>query len=330
MIERYEPLVSIVIPAYNASNYLGEAIKSALSQTYKRIEIIVVNDGSRDNGATEKIALSFEGKIRYFYKTNGGSSSALNCGIKNMSGEWFSWLSHDDLYYPSKIQEEIDFINNLLNRGVCKEDLPMHLFFAAANLIDSNGKIIHRESNNSLKSTARKINCENGAINLIAVPTQDGFHGCSCLIHRQAFNDVGLFDEKLRLLNDCDLWFRFYSSGYIPHFIPKVLVCGRVHKQQVSRQVGFSYHNSEQDMFWSRNYNWLLTNRPYDFKYIMMFCKTAYKKTRYEEGKAALKYATKIKPWRKVDCYLRSRIWYFYSIVRQLMKKAYLGIFQKA
>ena len=104
----YEPLVSIIIPAYNASNYLKEAIESALNQTYKNVEIIVVNDGSNDGGQTRAVAEEYKEKIAYYEKENGGSSSALNYGIKKMNGEWFSWLSHDDVYYPDKIQKQID------------------------------------------------------------------------------------------------------------------------------------------------------------------------------------------------------------------------------
>ena len=80
----YSPKISIVIPAYNASNYLSEAIDSALAQTYPNVEIIVVNDGSKDDGATRAVALSYGDKIRYFEKENGGSSSALNMGIATM------------------------------------------------------------------------------------------------------------------------------------------------------------------------------------------------------------------------------------------------------
>ena len=81
-----QPLVSIVIPVYNGADFLRECIDSALAQTYENIEIIVINDGSCDNGKTEEIALSYGDKIRYIYKENGGVSTALNLGIENMTG----------------------------------------------------------------------------------------------------------------------------------------------------------------------------------------------------------------------------------------------------
>ena len=101
-----DPLVSIVIPVYNGANFVREAIDSALAQTYRNIEIIVVNDGSTDN--TRDIALSYGDKIRYFEKENGGVSTALNLAISEMKGEYFSWLSHDDLYAPEKVEAEIE------------------------------------------------------------------------------------------------------------------------------------------------------------------------------------------------------------------------------
>ena len=90
---KYEPIVSIVIPVYNGANYMKFAIDSALNQTYEKVEVIVVNDGSNDNGETDRIARSYGDKIRYFSKENGGVATALNLAIENMKGEWFSWLS---------------------------------------------------------------------------------------------------------------------------------------------------------------------------------------------------------------------------------------------
>lgn len=101
------PLVSIVIPVYNGSNYLAQAIDSALGQTYPNCEVLVVNDGSDDGGATAELALSYEEKIRYFEKENGGVATALNLGIRQMRGEYFAWLSHDDLYKPEKIELQV-------------------------------------------------------------------------------------------------------------------------------------------------------------------------------------------------------------------------------
>ena len=101
------PLVSIVIPVYNGSNYLAQAIDSALGQTYPNCEVLVVNDGSDDGGATAELALGYGEKIRYFEKENGGVATALNLGIRQMRGEYFAWLSHDDLYKPEKIELQV-------------------------------------------------------------------------------------------------------------------------------------------------------------------------------------------------------------------------------
>ena len=103
------PLVSIVIPVYNGANFLREAIDSALAQTWPHCEILVVNDGSTDNGATEDISLSYRARIRYFRKENGGVASALNLGIREMRGDFFSWLSHDDVYLPDKCRNQVEF-----------------------------------------------------------------------------------------------------------------------------------------------------------------------------------------------------------------------------
>ncbi|WP_394514565.1 glycosyltransferase family A protein [Priestia aryabhattai] len=92
--------VSIIIPFYNCS-YIDQAIQSALNQTYQDIEIIVVNDGS--SKFNEKITPYLD-RILYIEKENGGTASALNLGIKNATGEYFAWLSSDDIFLPIKYQ----------------------------------------------------------------------------------------------------------------------------------------------------------------------------------------------------------------------------------
>ena len=137
----YEPKVTIIIPVYNGSNYLAQAIEAALAQTYLNCEIIVVNDGSKDDGASEKIALSYGNKIRYYLKENGGVSSALNFSLEKMTGEWFSWLSHDDLYYPNKIEKQVAFINELLEKDKTL-DLSKTVIHCVTESIDKDGKVI--------------------------------------------------------------------------------------------------------------------------------------------------------------------------------------------
>ena len=123
--------VSIIIPVYNGERYLKEAIDSALAQTYSNLEVIVINDGSVDR--TEDIALSYGNKIRYFSKKNGGVASALNLGISVMQGEYFSWLSHDDIYLEDKIEKQMEILNNAdnpntiiwgtwLQKNMCRSD----------------------------------------------------------------------------------------------------------------------------------------------------------------------------------------------------------------
>ena len=87
--------VSIIIPVYNAEQFLDECINSTLNQTYDNIEIIAENDGSTDN--SKNILEKFNSKIKIIHKINGGTASALNAGIKEMNGEWFKWLSADDV-----------------------------------------------------------------------------------------------------------------------------------------------------------------------------------------------------------------------------------------
>lgn len=97
---------SIVIPAYNQAQYLPEAIESALAQTYKPHEVIVVNDGSQDE--TRYIARQYP--VKYVEQVNKGLSSARNTGIMNMTGDWFYPLDSDDIMVESCLQRVADTI----------------------------------------------------------------------------------------------------------------------------------------------------------------------------------------------------------------------------
>lgn len=320
---KYEPRVSIVIPAYNAANYLAEAIESALAQTYRNVEVIVVNDGSNDGGATADIAKGYGGRIRYFEKENGGSSSALNYGIRNMTGEWFSWLSHDDLYYPDKIEAEINYISKLKTD---ENELSRVVLFSASELINAEGRIIRRPSEKVTYAMEEFIDGLRSNACLIAEPTRYSFHGCSCLIHRTAFSLIGAFDERLRLLNDVDMWFRMYAAGFKVVYVPRVLVKGRVHGKQVSKSIGYSYHNDEQDMFWNRSLNWLCENCPNEFALFYAYGRNAFLKTRYAEGKKAFGIARHLNPSRSIQILLSGAGFLLLGAAKSQFKNIYISL----
>jgi glycosyltransferase involved in cell wall biosynthesis len=223
-----KPIVSIVIPVFNGENYLRQAIDSALSQTYNPLEIIVVNDGSNDK--TEEIALSYGDKIRYFAKENGGVSTALNTGITNMRGEYFSWLSHDDLYAPEKIELEIAAISNNTTTIV----------YSDYSVIDSNGAII------SIMDIAKKYPDAPLTFGLFPILRQV-LNGCSLLIHKSHFTRVGLFNEHLRVTQDYDLWFKMLRGMELA-YVNKPLVMSREHGSQVTHN--YERNRAESDELW--------------------------------------------------------------------------------
>ena len=206
------PKVSIIIPVYNGSKFMKEAIDSALSQTYKNTEIIVVNDGSNDNNLTKEIAKSYGNKIKYFEKENGGVSTALNLALKKMSGDYFSWLSHDDRYYKNKISEQIKYLENYDDNTILYSDY---------DLMDENSNIFAKSVKDSFELSQKPIyGLLRGAIN-----------GITLLIPKKAFEDCGNFKEELRCTQDYELWSRMMKKYKFVHQ-PEILATTRLHKNQ--------------------------------------------------------------------------------------------------
>ena len=319
----YEPKVSIVIPAYNASNYLEEAIQSALAQTYRNFEIIVVNDGSQDNGATAAVAAKYAQQIRYFEKENGGSSSALNMGIANMEGEWFSWLSHDDLYEPEKLEKQICYLNNL---QMSQQELRDQILFCASECIDAQGRRLAKASHSKVAALAEHISEIPGNEYLMAEPTRYIFNGCSCLIHQSVFQRIGTFNEELRLLNDVDMWYRIYANGFKIHYIPEVLVYWRIHDKQVSRAAGYSYHNPEQDRHWRSVLQWLIDHYPDNPELFFLYGRNAYLKTRDVEADKAFSMLILLEPKKKFLLQIKKFGYKLYARVRNLAKQLILRV----
>src|SRR5690348_10269988 len=99
------PTVSVVIPAFNAAEYIGQAIDSVLAQTHQPIEIIVVDDGSTDQ--TAQIAAAYPAPVRVLRKPNGGPASARNMGIAAATGSWIALLDADDRWLANKLERQL-------------------------------------------------------------------------------------------------------------------------------------------------------------------------------------------------------------------------------
>ncbi len=104
-----DSLVSIIIPTFNARQWLGVAIDSALAQTHRNCEVLVIDDGSTD-GTREWLADKYGDQIKYFYKSNGGLGNARNVGLRNAHGEYVQFLDSDDLMLPEKVATHAEYL----------------------------------------------------------------------------------------------------------------------------------------------------------------------------------------------------------------------------
>lgn len=190
-----EDLVSIVIPCYKQAQYLGEAIESALNQTYKNIEVIVVNDGSPDN--TSEVAKRYP--VRLIEKENGGVSSARNAGIKAAKGKWIATLDADDKIKPDFVKKTIgisDIVGTMQETFGDQERIyePPNQFPTAEQEIVEN-----------------QINC------------------CS-LFKREIWEKIGGNDEDMRDgYEDWDFWIRATQAGYRIVVVMEPLMLYRKH-----------------------------------------------------------------------------------------------------
>jgi len=213
--------VSIVIPVYNAEKYLVECLDSALNQTYSDIEIIAIDDGSTDKSL--EILRSYSDRIKIVSKKNGGTASAFNAGIRKMSGEWFKWLSADDVLYDDAITVLVDEVKKL---GKKSENC---IFYTNYDIIDSAG--------NKIKEFIEP-NYNNLSIFKQNTILLDHFFGTgiTSLIHKSAFRRCGLFDEKIDFQEDYEFWLRCcFLHDYRLHLVPKVLAKYRTHEQQLTQ-----------------------------------------------------------------------------------------------
>lgn len=211
-----KPKVSIVIPVYNGTNYMRDAIDSALNQTYENCEVIVINDGSTDDGETAGVAKSYGDRIRYFEKENGGVATAVNLGIQKMTGDYFAWLSHDDMFTPDKIEKQMQAVEA---SGITKA------------IVHSNFTFWYMEDDRRVSIDWLQQYDREQLEHSCFAPLFLAVHGSTVLIHRSHFERVGLYNTKLLATQDSEFLFRA-MRGQQSVFVSDNLMISRIHKEQ--------------------------------------------------------------------------------------------------
>ena len=181
------PAISVVIPVFNGTNYLREAVESVAAQTFTDYEIIIVDDGSTD--ATWELVTSFGSRVRGFRKPNGGVASALNLGIANARGRWVSWLSHDDLFLPTKLERQMALLTAEPRFHGCYTD-----YFVG----DAEARIVRAVRTPWYPRVRAHRELFGRAY----------IGGSTIVVARSAFEAVGPFSESLRYTQDTDMWLR--------------------------------------------------------------------------------------------------------------------------
>jgi glycosyltransferase involved in cell wall biosynthesis/cation transport regulator ChaB len=207
------PQISIVIPAYNQAHYLGRALHSALAQTHRALEVIVVDDGSTDD--TALVAQAFaDSRVRYVYQENRGLSAARNAGLREASGVFISFLDSDDQFLPHKLELLLAELERHPEAGLAA---------GQAIPVDQDGQPIGKVFDKGLPAESAQW--------LLGNPLHVG----SVLARREWQERVGFFDESLRSYEDWDLWLRLARAGCPMRWVAQPVSLYRFHRAQMTR-----------------------------------------------------------------------------------------------
>jgi glycosyltransferase involved in cell wall biosynthesis len=190
------PLVSVIIPAFNAASHIAGALESAFSQSFTDYEVIVTNDGSPDSRQFEEVIQPYISRIIYLKQENRGPGAARNLGIRQACGEWLAFLDSDDAWLPRYLAEQLRFLS---------ADPSLDMVYCDANLEGATA---------ATGKTFMQICPSSGPVTFDSVLVErTQILTSGTIVRRRNVLAAGLFDEDLRQSEDHDLWLRLLYSG---------------------------------------------------------------------------------------------------------------------
>lgn len=187
-----DPLVTVIIPAYNAARFVRQALRSALNQSGVPLEVIVIDDGSTDD--TLQVLREFGGSIRILRQANAGNIEARNRGARVARGAWLAFLDADDDWLPHKLARQLE-----------RTDAQTHLVYTDRLNVGDIGRV------SPLQSASQNL-LEGDLFEPLLLYGNFITHS-SVLIRKKVFEQLGGYDPRVKVCEDWDLWLRYSAQG---------------------------------------------------------------------------------------------------------------------
>lgn len=214
------PLVSAVIPVFNGEKYIAESLQSVFQQSYKPIEIIVVDDGSTDSSL--QIINKIPGEKKIITQQNKDVSEARNSGIENAKGEYIAFLDQDDLWNKTKIEKQIQ---------VFLKNLDVDLVFTDLSKFNDEGRMWHPKDRHK---TASRLSDKNLFEYLIK---KNVLMPSAVMVKKDSIENAGLFDSNFKTCGDYEMWLRMAALGMKFNYLPEPLTLYRQHGKNTSKKI---------------------------------------------------------------------------------------------
>jgi len=211
------PRVSVIIPVFNGGKFIGQAIDSVLKQTFRDLEIVVVDDGSTDE--TPSVVAQFSDRILYLRQENQGVSVARNTGIEAARGDYLAFLDADDVWLPHKLQRQVECLNKQSN----------------VSAVGCGHYVADRELN--VLEEKIPLHSQSPLDDLLLFRSNHGLCSSTLLVKKNVIYRVGNFDPSLSTSADWDLAIRI-AHRYEVAFVAEALVYYRQHDANMHQNVG--------------------------------------------------------------------------------------------